>query len=209
MSEIVPLVHVLDDATQVQAFVRALLEGSGYEMRAYAEPEEFLEELDPRSPQCLLLDLRMPRMSGLEVLRQLQVRGQAMPAIMMTGFGSVHAAVEAFKLGVMDFIEKPFGPDVMLDTIARAISCDRQGAELRERQKQVQGLLATLTTREREVYEYLLAGNSSKRIAFELKLSKKTIDLHRARVMKKLGVSSLVALTRLALAGKQDSESAV
>jgi two-component system, LuxR family, response regulator FixJ len=208
MPEIVPLVHVLDDATQVQAFVRALLEGSGYEMRGYGEPMEFLEELSPRSPQCLLLDLRMPRMSGLEVLRQLQVRGLAMPAIMMTGFGSVHAAVEAFKLGVMDFIEKPFEPDAMLDAIARAIARDRQDAELRQRQKQVQELLATLTAREREVYDSLVAGNSSKRIAFELKLSKKTIDLHRSRVMKKLGVSSLVALTRLALAGGQGSESA-
>jgi len=191
-------VHLVEDGQEVVAVARELLTGSGYEVRAYPGPEEFLAQVEPRSPQCLVLELRLPRMSGLEVQRQLLAKDVEIPIVMMSASGSIRAAVQALKLGAEDFLEKPVDPDVLLDAISRAIARDTLRAEQRGRVREAQDLLGRLSPRERDVFDLLVQGHASKSIAAELGLSKKTIDLHRARVMKKLAASSLTDLARLA-----------
>jgi FixJ family two-component response regulator len=194
------LVHVIDDDETVAAYARTLLAGAGHAVAVYGSGPDFLARWAPRSPQCVLLDLRLPRMSGLELLRRIAEREDSPPVIMMSGYGTTHAAVEAMKLGAQDFLEKPFDPAQLLDAVARAVEHDRRrAAELRERGR-AREKLARLTPREREVFELIVLGNSSKAAASTLDVSKKTVDLHRGNLMRKLGAGSVIDLLRLALA---------
>lgn len=200
MSQETPVVHVVEDDAGVATLIRRLLELSGYEVITHGEPQRFLEQFRARHPQCVLVDLRLPRMSGLELQRRLSELPDPPPVIVMTAYGTVQSVARAFRQGALDFIEKPFEAEVLLDSVGRALERDRdaQNASL-ERSRACQKLEA-LSARELEVFERIVHGSSSKVIAFELGLSKKTVDLHRGNVMRKLAASSLVDLVRLELA---------
>lgn len=191
-----PLVHVVDDDTDVRSLLHSLLTRAGYEVRAYPGPLEFLAEYAARSPQCLLLDVRLPRMSGLELQRR--VAGESgPPVILLSGFATVQTALSAFRQGAEDFIEKPFEVETLLDAVQRAIDKDRARQRQRAKRESACRTRASLTAREKQVFELVARGRSSKNVAYELGLSKKTVDLHRGNLMRKLGASSLADLLRV------------
>jgi len=196
MTEEHPLVHIVEDDSSVRAMMQELLCRAGYEVKAYDGPLEFQAEYAPCPPQCLILDVRLPRMSGLELQRRL-TGGDAPPVIMLSGFATLQTALRAFRQGAEDFIEKPFEADALLDAVQRAIDKDRVRQRSRVEREGAQRELATLTARERQVLALVARGLSSKNIAFELGLSKKTVDLHRGNLMRKLGVHSLAELLRI------------
>lgn len=195
----VPRVHVVDDSRETLVIVNELLETSGYEVVLHEDGLEFLEAFEPHHPQCLLLDIRLPHVSGLEVQRRLQQRDQVLPTVFMTGHGSTSVAVQAFRQGAEDFLEKPLEPEALLDSIARAIEKDRRHEKQLEGSRVSDEKLRALTAREREVFELVASGLSSKGAASRLNISKKTVDLHRANMMRKLEVSSVADLMRIAL----------
>lgn len=196
-----PRVHVVDEVEEVRSFLGALLTNAGYEVLCYSSAPEFLERYRPSLPQCLLLDMRLPLVTGLELQRQLKLHGrdQDLPVILMSGHGSTSAVIQAFKQGAEDFLEKPLEPEVLLDAIQHAImKNEAQGRTCAARRK-AHAQLAALTPREREVLELVARGLPSKNIANSLSISRKTVDLHRANVMRKLGATSVAELVRLSL----------
>jgi len=192
-----PAVFVVDDDEAICESLRLLIGDIGLEVRTFTSARQFLAEYDPSQAGCLVLDVRMSGMSGLELQSRLRELGFRVPTIIITGHGDVPMAVEAMKAGAMDFIEKPFRDQVLLDGIQKAIDLDlrtrRQWREARE----VQSRMRLLTEREREVMDRLVAGKTNKSIAYELGISQKTVDFHRANVLQKVGVNSVVELVRL------------
>lgn len=199
------LVYVVDDDDAMRSSLCWLIESVGLPVRACASAEEFLAAYDRSRPACLVLDVRMPRMSGLDLQQEMEARRIAVPVIMITAFGEVSIAVRAMKSGAFDFIEKPFGDQVLLDRVRAAIVRDieRRGIEAEETAAAVR--LARLTRRQRQVLERVVAGLSNKAIAIEFGLSEKTVEAHRAQVMKKLGADSVVDLVRTALSGRPEA----
>jgi FixJ family two-component response regulator len=192
-----PVVFVVDDDEAVCESLRLLIGDIGLEVRTFTSAKQFLEQYDASHPGCLVLDVRMSGMSGLELQSRLVEMAVRIPTIIITGHADVPMAVEAMKTGAMDFIEKPFRDQVLLDSIQKAVDMDlRTRREHRERQD-VQSRIGLLTQREREVMERLVAGKSNKSIAFDLGISQKTVDFHRANILEKVGVSSVVELVRL------------
>ena len=191
-------VFVVDDDAGMRDSLRWLLESVSLAVEAYATAEEFLAIYDPGRPGCLVLDLRMPGMSGLELQQELQARRAVLPIIIITAYGEVPAAVRAMKAGAIDFLEKPFSDQLLLDRVQRALETDRHEREHRSSQAKVAGRLARLTTRERQVMEGVVAGKANKVIAADLGISQKTVEAHRARVMHKLEVDSVPELVRFA-----------
>mgnify|MGYP001287901856 CR=1 FL=1 len=192
-----PVVFVVDDDEAVCASLRLLIGDIGLEVRTFTSAKQFLEQYDSSHPGCLVLDVRMSGMSGLELQSRLVETAVRIPTIIITGHADVPMAVEAMKTGAMDFIEKPFRDQVLLDSIQKAIDMDlRTRRQHRERQD-VQSRIELLTQREREVMDRLVAGKSNKTIAFDLGISQKTVDFHRANILEKVGVSSVVELVRL------------
>ncbi|MGH7819539.1 MAG: response regulator transcription factor [Candidatus Binatia bacterium] len=194
-----PTVFVVDDDPTVLKALRDLIRSSGLAVQTYASAQEFLAAYDPKQPGCLVLDVRMPGQSGLELQRELSARNLRLPTIIVTGFADVHVAVRAMKAGAVDVIEKPFSSQVLLDRIEEALERDRQERSLRDRRARFEARVATLTRREREVMDRVVAGKPNKEIAAELGLSLKTVEGHRARVMEKMQVDSLADLIRLAI----------
>lgn len=194
------LVHVVDDDASLRRSLRFLLESVGWKVQLHASAEEFLDTLSPpASPSCLLLDIRMSAMSGLELQQVLRERGIGMPILFMTGHADVSLAVQAMKSGAVDFFEKPFQDQRLLDAVAAAM---RQGAEaLQEAQVRdhAVALLAGLSPREQEVARLVALGQPNKLIATALGISEKTVHIHRQRVMEKAGVASAAELARLML----------
>lgn len=199
MASTVPMVHVVDDAKEVRGFVSELLSGCGYEVHCYQDTFEFLERFRPHHPQCLLLDVRLPRMSGLELQRRLLEQCPELPVILMTGYGTTLVAVRAFKQGAQDFLEKPIEAETLLDAIDHALEKDRARHGFLEAARLARERLAVLTSREREVFDALVCGLSSKSMAASLHISKKTVDLHRSNVMRKLEAASVTDLVRISL----------
>ena len=195
--QIVPIVHILDDDESIRDLVAELARSVGIEPRAYSSAQDFFEVYRPSPIECLIADIRMPGMSGLEVQRRLLEREFSMPIIFVTGFGGVDTAVEAMRQGALDYIEKPFAPQSLLDKIQAAL--ERSRALHREHLEQVMinARLALLTPKEREVVLRVVAGKSSREIADEFGLSVRTIENHRARIMEKLRADSVVDLVRL------------
>jgi two-component system response regulator FixJ len=190
-------VYVVDDDAAVRASLGALLEAAGLGARVFASAEEFLATVDEGTRGCLLLDVRMPGMSGLELQRVLQDRGVRIPVIIITGHGDIAMAVRAMKAGAADFLEKPFEPRVLLDRIRGCLE-DEARAHVQVRHvEEVTALLDRLTGREREVLELMVTGHASKAIAFRLGISEKTVDVHRFNLMKKTGARSVAELVRL------------
>jgi two-component system CheB/CheR fusion protein len=202
---------VVDDDDQVLEAMRAVLEDDGRVVETYASCEAFLDGFHSDKSACLLIDAYLPGMSGLELLEKLHDDGHGLPAIMITGNGDVPMAVKAMKAGALDFIEKPIGGEVLIASIDRAFELSRDSSKLLERRESAATHLAGLTPRQREVMERVLAGHPSKNIAADLGISQRTVENHRASIMKRTGSKSLPALARLAItaASKMDDKDLV
>ncbi len=190
---------VVDDDDLVRETIRAVLEDEGRAVETYASCEAFLKALDPGKSACLLIDAYLPGMSGLELLEKLYKDGHRFPAIMITGNADVSMAVEAMKAGALDFIEKPIGREELVASIDRALELSEDSSKLTQLREEAVAHLAGLTPRQRDVMERVLAGEPSKNIATDLKISQRTVENHRAAIMKRTGSRSLPALARLAL----------
>lgn len=192
-----PLVSLIDDDPPVLDSLAVLLEADGFRVAPFQSARDFLAaELAP-APDCIVSDVRMPDMDGLEFLQVLKQAGSRAPVILMTGHGDVPVAVRAMKLGAVDFIEKPFEPDRLISAIRAVLAGD---AARDHSQAELQGRVEALTQREREVLEQLVIGRSNKAIARELGISPRTVEIHRARVMEKMAAGSVAELVRSAMA---------
>ena len=185
---------VVDDDDLVREAMRAVLEDDGRVVETYSSCETFLEAFDPSKSACLLIDAYLPGMSGLELLERLRNDGHSLPAIMITGNADVPMAVQAMKAGALDFIEKPIGREELIGGIERALELSRNSGKLLELRESASAHLAESTTRQREVMERVLAGQPSKNIAADLGISQRTVENHRAGIMKRTGSKSLPAL---------------
>jgi len=194
-----PTVFVVDDDRAMRESLSWLLDSVGLRVRSYATAADFLAEHDPAQPGCLVLDVRMPGMSGLDLQAELARRGVELPTIVITGHAEVSMAVRAVKAGAIDFIEKPFSDQLLLDRVRQALEIDLEAREVRRRREDARRRLATLTTREREVLNLVVAGKANKEIASALGVSTKTVEVHRAHVMSKMCVDSLAELIRITL----------
>lgn len=191
-----PTVFIVDDDRGLCEALAYLLESVHLRCETYASTKDFLDAYDPDRPGCLVLDVRMPGMSGLDFQTELAARHSTLPIIMITGYADVSMAVRAMKAGAIEFLEKPFGDQVILESVQQAIERDRQ-VRLREMERaKFDTRLATLTQRERQVMDLLVAGRSNKEIASELRVSRKTVETHRAKLMTKTAAKSLAGLIR-------------
>lgn len=193
-----PTVFVIDDDEAVRHFLRSLIESVGLRVESYASAREFLAAYRGGSPGCLVLDIRMPGMSGLELQQELNARGIELPVIVLTGHGNVQVAVHAMKAGALDFIEKPFNNDLLLDRLQKAVAKSIEGHEARIRHDEIVSHQKLLTPRERQVLDLVVAGESNKGIARRLEISEKTVEIHRANVMEKMQAKSLAELVKMA-----------
>ena len=190
-----PLVYIVDDDASVRDSLSFLVASLGYQTRVYASAREFLADFHSGAGGgCIILDVRLKDMSGLDVQEELKSRNNHLPVIFITGFGDVHMAVQAMKDGAADFITKPLNEQELVDSLQRALADEEQHREEYALQEKVRTRLATLTPREEEVLRYIINGSMNKVIAYELGLSPKTVEAHRARVMEKMQVRSLAEL---------------
>jgi RNA polymerase sigma factor (sigma-70 family) len=192
------IVFIVDDDDDVRRALERLIESVGLNVESFSSAQEFLERSAPTGPACIVLDVRMPGLSGLDLQQKLSASGMDVPIIFMTGHGTVPMSVRAMKAGAVDFMEKPFDEQVMLDSIQQAVERDRQSKKDRLRLRGLQQRLESLTPREREVLALVVRGLLNKQIAAELGASEKTIKVHRARVMQKMQADSLADLVRMA-----------
>lgn len=193
------IIYIVDDDEAVRSALSLLMRAEGFKAQCFASADAFLAAFQPESASCLLVDVRMPGMSGLELQQQLAQRQIPLPVIIMTGHGDVAMAVAAMKAGAMDFIEKPFRNQDLLDRIQQCIEkYDQQLLDKQQRTKAME-LLALLTEREREVMDLLVTGKLNKQIAAELDISVRTAEAHRARIMEKLQVRTLADVVRISL----------
>jgi two-component system response regulator FixJ len=192
-------VFVVDDDTAVRQGLRFMLRVAEYDVEAFPSAHSFLENYDPRRGGCLLLDVQMPQMTGLDLQQQLNVRGWRIPVIFITGHGTVPLAIAAMKSGAFDFIEKPLREDSLLESIERALRWNDRAYEERLERATLQVRMALLTPREREVFELVAAGEPNKVIARHLGISFRTVELHRAHIVEKLQARSLSDLIRMAI----------
>lgn len=197
-----PTVHVVDDDAAIRDSLAFLLETAGLVCRTYDSAAALLSEIATLEPGCIVTDVRMPDMSGLEMVRRLTALGVRQPVIVMTGHADVPLAIEAVRAGVKDFIEKPFDDELLLSSIraaladqANSLEDERQAADVRER-------MSSLSTRERQVLEGLVAGHANKVIAFDLEISPRTVEVYRANVMTKMQARSLSELVRMAVVAR-------
>jgi two-component system CheB/CheR fusion protein len=195
-----PTIFVVDDDSTVREALRDLLQEDGRTVETYTSSEAFLDAYRPGSEGCLLVDARMPGMGGLALLQRLKGEGSRLASIMITGQGDVPMAVEAMRAGAADFIEKPIRRNELFASIEHALEHIRDSGKLTVRREAAAKRLAGLTTRQRQIMVLVLAGHPSKNIAVDLGISQRTVENHRAAVMKKTGSHSLSALIRLALA---------
>ena len=192
-------VFVVDDDQAMRNSLKWLIESVGVQVESFASADEFLVQYQPGRHGCLVLDVRMPGMSGLDLQEQLAQQNINIPVVIITGHGDVPMAVRAMKSGAIDFIEKPFNDEVLLDAIRRALAFGEQQRSHQIEHLQIQQRLQHLTPREREVMEMVTEGRSNKEIANALGVSAKTIEAHRARVMEKMQAGSLAELVRMVL----------
>lgn len=194
------LIHLVDDDDAVRHSASFMLRHAGFTVKTYTDGVTFLEAVEDAAPGCILLDVQMPRMDGLEVQEQLNARGVAMPVIVLTGHGDVNVAVKAMKAGAIDFVEKPYEKQTLVGALNRAFQ------RLEERNQrdllvdEARSKIEHLTPREREVLEGLVEGLTNKSIADSLDISPRTVEIHRANLMEKLGATSLSGVLRIAFA---------
>ena len=193
-----PTVFIVDDDSAVLKSLARLLRSARLNVMAFGSPQEFLERHDPRAPGCLVLDLAMPGLNGLELQAALTVKGSAIPIIFLTGHGNIPASVQAMKRGALDFLTKPVNDDDLLQAVQAAIEKDRLARIARAELEDIQARLDSLTPREREVLTHVVSGQLNKQTAADLGTVEKTIKVHRGRVMEKMKVQSVAELVRLA-----------
>ena len=199
MKSAVSTVYVVDDDAAVRSSLGMLLRSVGLPVMGYASANDFLAHYDPRHPGCLVLDVRMPGMSGLELQQHLNLKGAMIPVIFITGHGDVPMAVEAMQNGAFDFVQKPFRDQDLLDRIQKALVLDRDNRSKLQQHAALRARLATLTPRERQVMDLMTQGRPNKLMAVDLDLSQRTIEIHRAHVMEKMQANSLAQLVRMAI----------
>ena len=206
MSSDAAVVHVIDDDEAVRQSTAFLLRTANIQVETYETATEFLDALHRVKPGCVVTDVRMPGMSGIEMLQRLQSLKFPMPVIVITGHGDVPLAVEAMKAGAMDFIEKPFDDEVLLGAVRAALNAQATDTERRALTATINSRVASLSNREHEVLEGLVAGHPNKTIAYDLGITPRTVEIYRANVMTKMEAASLSDLVRMALlAGILDS----
>ena len=193
------LVYIVDDDDAVRDSLAILLESAGLTIEAFPSADPALARAREKTPDCLVTDIRMPGMDGMELFAALTKAGVDTPVIIMTGHGEVPLAVAAMKAGVADFVEKPFNDDAIIGAISSAIRKHQDRLRLRPANAELQARLDSLTSREREVFDLLVAGDANKIIAHALDISIRTVEIHRARVMEKMKAKSLPELVRMAL----------
>ena len=194
-----PIVHLIDDDEAIRSALSFLLEVNDLPARTYASALEFLEVVDTLKSGCIVTDVRMPEMSGLELVRKLKERGVTLPVVAITGHGDVPLAVEAMRAGVVDFIEKPFDDEVLLRSIRMALDTRVEADFHAQERQRFEQMLTTLSGRETEVLRGVIAGKMNKVIAFELGISIRTVEVYRANVMNKTRANGLSELVRIAL----------
>ncbi len=192
-------VFVVDDDPAIRKSLRWLIESVGLKVQTHELASEFLESYSPEFPGCLVLDVRIPGMSGLELQEKLRERGYDIPVIIVSGYGDVPMAVRAMKAGAIDFLEKPVSDQVLLDYIQKGIETDIRNKQNRVQNQDLMERKETLTRREREVMEYVVVGFSSREIAEKLNVSFKTVEAHRAKIMKKMQAKSVPKLIQMDL----------
>jgi len=193
-----PTVFVVDDYAPLRSAISRLLRAAGFAVAAFASPEKFLAQYDPHTPGCLVLDLDMPAVHGLELQRILATKGSVLPIIFLTGHGDIPKSVQAMKRGARDFLTKPVNDKDLLAAVRVAIERDALARREQAKLSEICARLDTLTPREREVLEHVVAGKSNKQTAGDLGVTEATIKMHRARVMAKMKVQAVADLVRLA-----------
>jgi two-component system, LuxR family, response regulator FixJ len=194
-----PVVYIVDDDEGMRHALTLLMTTVGYNAIAFAKPSEFLAKFDTDQHACLVLDVRMPEMSGLEVQQQLNRSGALLPVIMMTGHGDIPMAVQSMKDGAFDFLQKPCRDQELLDRINAALKQDRENRAMLEQQADLKRRAESLTPREREVMNLVVDGKANKVVAIDLGLSERTVEIHRANVMEKMGARSVAHLVKMQL----------
>jgi two-component system, LuxR family, response regulator FixJ len=203
-----PVVHVIDDDDAVRQSTAFLLRTAKIQVQTYETATHFLDALSRVKSGCIVTDVRMPGLSGIELLQRLRAMKFSMPVIVITGHGDVRLAIEAMKAGAMEFIEKPFSDDVLLGAVRAALNVHTIDTERQARNAEIGSRIASLSNREREVLEGLVAGHPNKIIAYDLGISPRTVEIYRANLMTKMGAASLSDLVRMALqAGMLDNNS--
>jgi RNA polymerase sigma factor (sigma-70 family) len=192
-----PTVFIVDDDPSIRFAMQALMDSVNLQHEIFASADEFLEKVTDQRPGCLVLDIRMPGLGGLELQEELLQRGNTVPIIFITGHGDVPMAVDAMQKGAVDFIQKPFRDQDLLDRIREALTTDKERREEQQKHAEVADRLARLTNREREVFDLVVTGKPNKVIAYELGVSQRTVEIHRARVMEKMQARSLADLVKM------------
>jgi FixJ family two-component response regulator len=190
------IVYVIDDDASVRKSLARLVRSEGLDVKTFSSARDFLSFTPLDRPGCLVLDLQMPGMTGLELQQALTEAGRSIPIIFITGFGNVPAGVQAMKAGAVDFLEKPFDDEALIHVVRRAIQRDIQFRRTNRELSAVRKSWETLTEREKEVFDLVVTGMLNKQIAFQLGITEKTIKVHRARIMQKMGAQSLADLVR-------------
>jgi len=199
-----PMVFVVDDDEAMRDSISFLLESKNLPCKMFSSASAFLEFCSPQQQGCILLDIRMPGISGMELLENLKASGILSPVIIITGHGDVPLAVRALKLGAFDFVQKPFNAQDLLDLVHAALNQVRERRQKDRRLNSLRGHFDTLTGREREIMELVVAGNPSKVIGMKLGISSRTVDIHRSNLMSKLNVRTIAELVQSRLALRDD-----
>jgi FixJ family two-component response regulator len=198
-SSLQPTVFIVDDDDAVRDALQMLIESMGIQVSAFSNVQSFLDAYDPGMPGCLVLDVRLPKVSGLELQEHLKRNNIRIPIIFISGHGTVSMAVRTLKAGAVDFLEKPFDDQMLLDSIQKAIELDKRSRNNEQWHARIMERLDSLSRREEEVLRLLIQGKPNKVIAHEMDLSTKTVETHRAHIMRKLGVNSMAGLVWMAL----------
>jgi FixJ family two-component response regulator len=193
-----PMVYVVDDDPSVGKALERLMRSAGHDVRTFTSALDFVRCRNLEAPACLILDVSMPEFNGLELQQYLADQGSSLPIVFITGHGTVPMSVKAMKAGAVDFLQKPFSDIDLLSAISHAIETDRRAKKMREQLKKLSERMEMLTPREREVFQLVVTGMLNKQIASQLGTVEKTVKVHRARIMAKMGAESLADLVRFA-----------
>lgn len=202
MTELDQSVFIVEDDDAVRDSLALLLKAEGLKVQTFSSGNAFLEAWDERMVGCVVLDIRMPGMDGMAVQKELNERQSLLPIIFVTGHGDVPLAVEAMRQGAFDFIEKPYREDALLDKVKAALARDAEQREVLSQQQVILDRIKSMTPREREIMDRMIAGQANKVIAIELEISQRTVEIHRSRVMHKMGTHSLAHLVRMVMSVK-------
>jgi two-component system response regulator FixJ len=194
-----PIIYVIDDDEAVRQSLEFLLKTAGMKVRTFDSAQGFLDVLPEIGAGCVVTDVRMPGITGIDLLRRLKEMGIEIPVIVITGHGDIALAVEAMKIGAIDFLEKPFDDDTLLDAVRASLTRNADTAQRNAELTEIRGRLAALSNRERQVLEGLVAGKANKVIAFDLGISPRTVEIYRANLMTKMAANSLSDLVRMAM----------